>query len=87
MKTPCGHAGCAATTVSEWTIAGYDPEPTFWLCAEHAAAFGFCLSCGAFIGGTEDVFLTGETGLCFECFMDMQREEHSLGYENDDDEY
>lgn len=57
-----------------WTIEGYANPPKFVLCDKHAAEFGFCLTCGAFIGGTEDCFLTGQDGVCFECYSREQRE-------------
>jgi hypothetical protein len=66
----CQHEGCTAEA-EEWCIDGYDPVPTFVYCHEHAAEFGFCLWCGHFIGGTEDVFLTGQVGMCFECVIRM----------------
>lgn len=85
--TKCQHDGCTATDVCEWNIAGYDPEPVFVFCAEHAAEFGFCLSCGAFIGGTEDCFLTGQDGICFECFIQAERElNRALNYDGDDED-
>lgn len=78
----CGHEGCTNPEVEEWIIQGYDPEPTFIFCLEHAAEFGFCVYCGAFIGGTEDIFITGQPGLCFDCFMQIERE---LAYDDYDD--
>jgi hypothetical protein len=84
--TKCQHEGCTATDgIEDWTIQGYDPAPVFVFCADHAAEFGFCTSCGAFIGGTEDVFLTGQRGLCFDCFMAIEREiERSCNTDYDD---
>lgn len=84
--TKCQHEGCTSEDVCDWTIQGYDPEPVFIFCAEHAAEFGFCLSCGAFIGGTEDVFLTGEDGLCFDCFIKVERE-MNRAFNSDDGDY
>lgn len=87
----CQHdGGCQNTDseIREWSIAGYDPEPVFILCDEHAAEFGFCLYCGAFIGGTEDIFKTGQRGLCFECFIEIERDlDHTREYEYSDDDY
>ena len=82
----CEHEHCGELA-NAYTIEGYDPAPTFYFCDEHAAAFGFCLSCGAFIGGTEDVFLVGREGLCFDCFTAERREyERSYDYGDDDDD-
>lgn len=70
-----------------YVIQGYEPPlPRFDLCSKHAAEFGFCLSCGAFIGGTEDVFLTGKEGLCFECFSAEQREIDRMFADQEDDD-
>lgn len=76
------HKGGCEGDVQEWAIEGYDPVPVFVLCEQHASDFGFCTYCGAFIGGTEDVFLVGRTGLCFDCFM---RLEHDMQSSIDDD--
>lgn len=88
--TKCQYPGCTATEgIEEWTIWGYGPAPIFVYCAEHAAQSGFCLSCGAFIGGTEDVFLTGQKGLCFDCFLQIEREMERAGnsdYGDDEDD-
>jgi hypothetical protein len=81
----CQHEGCTAEA-EEWCIDGYDPVPTFVYCHEHAAGFGFCLWCGHFIGGTEDVFLTGQVGMCFECFI-REQQEHDRDMFGDDDEH
>lgn len=77
----CSHDGCSRMDAEVWSVYGTD-DSTFALCDEHAAEFGFCLYCGAFIGGTEDVFKVGMSGLCFDCFI-QQREE--MEYELDDD--
>lgn len=84
----CQHEGCTSDSVSEWSIGGYEPEPVFFFCHEHAAEFGFCLDCGSYIGGTEDVFLTGRTGICFQCYEREQRELDRVfeGEDWDDDE-
>lgn len=88
--TKCQHDGCTATDgIEEWTIWGYEPAPIFVLCPEHAAEFGFCLWCGAFIGGTEDIFLTGQKGLCFDCFISMEREmgrAYTSDYDDDEED-
>lgn len=73
MTLRCDHDGCNERA-RQWTITGYDDPPTFDFCTTHAAEFGFCLSCGNFIGGTEDVFKTGRPGICFECFLQEARE-------------
>jgi hypothetical protein len=87
----CEHEGCTKRASGEWYIAGYDPVPVFHFCDEHAASFGFCLICGAFIGGTEDVFMTGQEGLCFECFVSVRDEldgDLRFDYEDEvEDEY
>jgi hypothetical protein len=70
----CEQEGCKERASGEWRIEGYDPVPVFNFCDEHAAKFGFCTSCGAFIGGTEDVFLTGQEGLCFDCYISIKDE-------------
>ena len=69
----CEHDGCNSLDVSVWTIYGYDGDPSFVMCTPHAIEFGFCPSCGAYIGGTEDTFLTG-SDICFECYTAEQRE-------------
>ena len=69
----CEHDGCKERG-EFYYIDGYIPVPEFLFCPDHAAKFGFCLTCGAFIGGTEDVFLTGRTGQCFDCFQAERRE-------------
>lgn len=75
----CEQEGCKERG-NEYQIAGYDPVPVFHFCDDHAAAFGFCLHCAAFIGGTEDVFLVGQEGLCFDCFIaindELERDEY-----------
>lgn len=78
----CEQEGCKERG-NAYYIEGYDPVPEFHFCEEHAAKFGFCLSCGAFIGGTEDVFLTGREGQCFDCF-NAERREYERGYDDDD---
>ncbi len=84
----CQHDGCTVTDVEEWSIAGYDPEPVFVFCYKHAAEFGFCTSCGAFIGGTEDCFLTGRAGICFKCFtFEEEHERREMEYQFGDDDY
>lgn len=80
----CQHENCDKEG-SVWTIEGYDPPPQFCLCDDHAAEFGFCVYCGAFIGGTEDVFLTGRSGMCFDCYSEMEREFHRSYSEGDND--
>lgn len=83
----CEHEGCKERASGEWRIEGYDPVPVFHFCDEHAAEFGFCTSCGAFIGGTEDVFLTGQTGLCFDCYISIKDElEGDERFEGDGDD-
>ena len=70
--------GTSGTTCTSVTTASdlyeYAPFVLVNFCDEHAAKFGFCTSCGAFIGGTEDVFLTGQEGLCFDCFVSIKDE-------------
>lgn len=84
-QVKCGHEGCTNRDVVEWSIGGYDPQPVFFFCPEHAAEFGFCIWCGNFIGGTEDIFLTGQVGLCFECFYQMEEESREFYDEYEDD--
>jgi hypothetical protein len=82
----CKHDGCKERG-ELYYIEGYDPVPEFCFCEDHAAEFGFCLLCGGFIGGTEDVFLVGQTGLCFECFHALRDEmEYADSGEDDYDE-
>lgn len=81
----CQHEGCGEYG-EMYTIQGYDPEPIFCFCPDHAAEFGFCVVCGAFIGGTEDVFRVGQTGLCFDCFIELREEPYSSEYDEWDDE-
>jgi hypothetical protein len=82
------HNGGCEGRVQEWAIEGYDPVPVFVLCEQHAAEFGFCTSCGAFIGGTEDVFLTGQQGLCFDCFRFLDEElRHAVDTYDDQDSW
>lgn len=84
----CQHEGCTSQEATEWCIDGYESVPCFVYCPEHAAEFGFCLWCGRYIGGTEDVFITGQEGLCFECFYrEQQKHDRDMfGDEIDDDE-
>lgn len=77
------HKGDCEGDVQEWFIEGYDPVPKFILCDKHAAEFGFCTYCGGFIGGTEDVFITGRTGLCFDCFMQLEHDMSEPLYDED----
>ena len=77
----CSHDGCQSMDAELWSVYGTD-DSTFALCSEHAAEFGFCLMCGAFVGGTEDVFLTGRDGICFDCFC---RERDEMEYDDDED--
>lgn len=81
----CQHENCGE--LGDWyAIDGYEPVPEFCFCPDHAAEFGFCLLCGAFIGGTEDVFLVGREGMCFDCFNAERHEyERSYDYSDDDD--
>lgn len=81
----CQHEGCIEVG-TVWTIQGYDPEPEFLLCEEHAAEFGFCTYCGNFIGGTEDEFLVGRKGICFDCNRQIDDEFRAdTGGDYDDD--
>lgn len=83
----CEQEGCTERG-DAYYIEGYDPVPEFHFCPDHAAEFGFCISCGGFIGGTEDVFLTGQKGMCFDCFHAERREyERENDWENDDYDY
>lgn len=83
------HEGGCEGDVQEWFIDGYDPVPAFVMCEKHAADFGFCTHCGGFIGGTEDIFLTGKKGLCFDCSIkenaEMERALNAdMGYDDED---
>ncbi len=69
----CEHEGCTERA-SGWSILWSEPPAEFNFCDKHAAEFSFCLTCGNFIGGTEDVFLTGQEGLCFDCFIQLRDE-------------
>lgn len=83
----CQHAGCTDPNVSEWVITGYEkPLPTFYYCPQHAAEAGFCVYCGAFVGGTEDFLKSGVQGLCFDCFYQLEEEPRAF-WEEYDDEY
>ncbi len=84
--TKCQQDGCSSEDVQEWTIEGYDPVPVFVFCTDHAREFGFCLHCGAFIGGTEDVFLTRQDGICFECFTRQERATYEIDYDDEFDD-
>jgi hypothetical protein len=83
--TKCQHEGCTDAEPREWSISGYDPEPTFIYCDEHAADAGFCISCGNFYGGTEEFFISGARGLCCECKSEMEEDMYGSPY--DEDEY
>jgi hypothetical protein len=84
-KLPDG-SQCGAPA-DQWDIWGYgEPAPRFYYCREHAARFGFCLSCGAFVGGTEDFLRTGQEGLCFDCYWTEQQEIERVFYDDDDDD-
>lgn len=80
----CSHDGCKRMDAELWSVYGTD-DSTFALCYDHAAAFGFCLTCGAFIGGTEDVFKVGMEGMCFDCFIQLSDEMAYAGDEYDDE--
>lgn len=83
----CEHEGCKERA-NEWCIPWNEPPAIFHFCDDHAAEFGFCLTCGNFIGGTEDVFLTGQDGLCFECFIQVRDElESDERFDYDDDDW
>ena len=69
----CEHEGCNEVG-NEYVIFGYVRAPHFTFCDQHAADFGFCVYCGNFIGGTEDVFITGQSGMCFDCYIQLEQE-------------
>ena len=47
----CEHDGCTERG-DRYVIGGTGDEAEFYFCDGHAAEFGFCTFCGAFIGGT-----------------------------------
>lgn len=63
----------------------YNPdESEVWLCEDCASGL-FCLGCGAFTGGTEDIFLYGRYG-CSNC-SHLQEEDEDDYYDYADEPY
>jgi len=71
----CEHAGCRRVDATEYMLRG-EEDVISHLCAEHARAEGYCLSCHEWF--TEE---TWETGICREC-----TEQFNGGDEDDDPE-
>jgi hypothetical protein len=71
----CEHQGCRRVDATEYILRG-EEDVISHLCAEHARAEGYCLSCHEWF--TEE---TWETGICREC-----TEQFNGGEEDDDPE-
>ncbi len=71
---------------SDWSGGGSGRPKYCSDCGSRLVGAGrFCPNCGAFIGGTEETFLT-DGKLCIECYTAERREyERSLDTGDDDD--
>lgn len=81
----CQVDGCTNDDVQHYEIIGYDPEPQFEYCDQHAYEAGFCTNCGAFFGGTEEFFMSKCPRICSECCEDIN-EDLDLGHPDDFDD-
>ena len=73
----CDHEGCT-NPPDEYTYP--DGLPAH-LCEEHSKGI-FCPGCGAFTGGTEEIFIYGEFA-CSNCAGELESDGDEPGYPYD----
>lgn len=81
MKQICEHENCDKQATVNCRFEQCSEKPDFICCAAHAEEHGFCVACGCFCAGTNDL---NSAGYCDVCYAEIVAADEAMDRFEDD---